>query len=381
MKNIKLDRLMSENITKAFQKERIVIVYGARQVGKTTASLDYFNRINGSKKLVNGEDKFTQDELSKCTLLSIKNIIGDNKFIFIDEAQYIPSIGTILKMIYDNLPQVRVLATGSSAFGLASKTSESMAGRKRSINAFSLTVEEIENNNLFDYTQQALDIVLSYGSYPKVLLESDIEEKERELRDLADSYLYKDVLAFQGINKPQMVAKLAQLLAFQIGNQISQSEIARQLGISKETVEKYIDILEKSFIIFSLSAYSTNKRNEVSRSKKYYFWDLGIRNAIIKNFQSLDTRDDVGRVWENYVIAEIYKKSLSQDKFYNFYFWRNYGGQEIDLVLEKNGNLNVAEIKYKKTSANLPSDFAKDYKIKSIDIINKDNFFKFIENF
>ncbi len=371
---IRFKRTIDDKIVEAFKKERIVLIFGARQIGKTTACIAYFENLKEEKKFISGEDNYIKEELGKCTEQSIKNIFGTATFILIDEAQNIPNIGSVLKLIYDIMSNIKVLATGSSAFGLASMTNESLAGRKESISAYALTYQELKSNNIFTYDRNLIEQTLIYGSYPKVLLAPDMERKKVILDELSESYLYKDVLNFQGIRKSPVIAKLAQLLAFQIGQEVSLNELARQLGISNETVNKYINILEKSFIIFSLSAYSKNKRNEVSRNKKYYFWDQGVRNSIVNLFQDINTRNDVGALWESYVISEIIKKAKLNNEFKGFYFWRNYSGQEIDLIIEKDGQINGYEIKYSKDNMGNKNSFRETYPDCKLEIINRENF-------
>ncbi len=375
---IKFQRTIDKKIVESFKKERIVLIFGARQIGKTTACLAYFNSVKEEKKLISGEDNYIKEELGKCTEQSIKNIFGAATFIFIDEAQNIPNIGSVLKLIYDMMPNIKVLATGSSAFGLASMTNESLAGRKESISAYALTYSEMKINNIFNYDKNLIDQTLIFGSYPKVLLEADIERKKVILDELSESYLYKDVLNFQGIRKSLVIAKLAQLLGFQIGQEVSLNELARQLGISNETVNKYINILEKSFIIFALSSYSKNKRSEISRNKKYYFWDQGVRNSIVNTFQDLEARNDIGALWESYIISEVIKKSKLNNEFKNFYFWRNYSGQEIDLIVEKDSQINGYEIKYSKDNMGNKNSFREMYPECKLEVINRDNFNKIL---
>lgn len=375
---IKFQRTIDKKIVESFKKERIVLIFGARQIGKTTACLAYFNSVKEEKKLISGEDNYIKEELGKCTEQSIKNIFGSATFILIDEAQNIPNIGSVLKLIYDMMPNIKVLATGSSAFGLASMTNESLAGRKESISAYALTYSEMKINNIFNYDKNLLDQTLIFGSYPKVLLESNLERKKIILDELSESYLYKDVLNFQGIRKSPVIAKLAQLLAFQIGQEVSLNELARQLGISNETVNKYINILEKSFIIFALSSYSKNKRSEISRNKKYYFWDQGVRNSIVNTFQDLEARNDTGALWESYIISEVIKKSKLNNEFKNFYFWRNYSGQEIDLIVEKDNQINGYEIKYSKDNMGNKNSFREMYPECKLEVINRDNFNKIL---
>ncbi len=370
------------NIKKAFGSWRVVLLFGARQIGKTTMADKYFDSIKVSKKKILGQNRDIQETLGSCSLSMIGQIIGDAKFIFIDEAQYIPEIGTVLKLIYDTMPEVKVLATGSSAFGLASKTSEAMTGRKLSLSVFPLSVREIINNKIFDNVLFNLDELLKYGSYPKILSTKDVDKKQEILIELADSYLYKDVLEFHGIRKAPIIAKLAQMLALQVGNQVSLSELARALEINKETVQNYIDVLIKSFIIFPLSTFSRNKRKELNRSMKYYFYDNGIRNAIIRNFADFDIRNDVGQMFENFVVSEMYKRYTYDKKSFAMYHWRTYDQKEVDIVIEENGVLNAFECKYnpdKNINRSTYEAWNALYKDTKIEVINKDNFVLYLK--
>lgn len=371
-------RESDQDISEAFKNWRVVLLFGARQIGKTTMADKYFDSIDAPKKKILGQNRDVQKILGDSSLSSIGSLIGDAKFLFIDEAQYIPEIGTVLKLIYDTMPDVKVLATGSSAFGLASKTSEAMTGRKISLSAFPLSVREIINNNIFDNIIFNTTQILKYGTYPKVLLTGDADRKQEILIELADAYLYKDVLEFHGIRKAPMIAKLAQMLALQIGNQVSLSELAGSLGINKATVQNYIDILIKSFIIFPLSTLSRNPRKELNKSMKYYFYDNGIRNAIIRNFSDFDIRNDLGAMWENFVVSEMYKRYTYDKKPFTMYHWRTYDQKEIDIIIEENGVLSAYECKYSgdskdinKSTFNLWSTL---YPNTKIEVINKNNF-------
>jgi len=372
-----------ENLKNAFENWRVVLLFGARQIGKTTMADKYFDSINVPKKKIIGQNKDVQKLLGDSSLSSINSLIGDAKFLFIDEAQYIPEIGTVLKLIYDTMPDVKVLATGSSAFGLASKTSEAMTGRKISLSVFSLSIREIVNNDIFDNVLFSASQILKYGAYPKILSTNDTARKQEMLIELADSYLYKDVLEFHGIRKAPVIAKLAQMLALQIGNQVSLSELAKSLEINKATVQNYIDVLIKSFIIFPLSSLSRNPRKELNKSMKYYFYDNGIRNAIIRNFSDLDIRNDVGAMWENFIVSEIYKRYTYDKKPFNIYHWRTYDQKEIDIVIEENGVLSAYECKYSSDSKEINKATSKLwdslYPNTKIEIINKNNFVSYLK--
>lgn len=376
--HIYFERENDKNISEAFENWRVVLLFGARQIGKTTMADKYFESIKVSKKKILGQNRDVQKILGDSSLSSIRSLVGDAKFLFIDEAQYIPEIGTVLKLIYDTMPDVKVLATGSSAFGLASKTSEAMTGRKISLSAFPLSVREIINNNIFDNVAFNVTQILKYGTYPKVLLTGDADKKQEILIELADAYLYKDVLEFHGIRKAPVIAKLAQMLALQVGNQVSLSELAGSLEINKATVQNYIDILIKSFIIFPLTTLSRNPRKELNKSMKYYFYDNGIRNAIIRNFADFDIRNDVGVMWENFIVSEMYKRYTYDKKPFTMYHWRTYDQKEIDIVIEENGILSAYECKYSgdsedinKSTLNLWSAL---YPNTKIEVINKNNF-------
>lgn len=372
-----------KNIAEAFKVWRIVLLFGARQIGKTTMADKYFDSIKVSKKKILGQNRDIQKLLGDSSLSSINYVIGEAKFLFIDEAQYIPEIGTVLKLIYDTRPEVKVLATGSSAFGLASKTSEAMTGRKKSLSAFPLSVREVMSNNIFDDVVFNTPMMLKYGTYPKVLSTGNVERKQEILIELADAYLYKDVLEFQGIRKAPVIAKLAQMLALQVGNQVSLSELARSLEINKVTVQNYIDILIKSFIIFPLSTLSRNPRKELNKSMKYYFYDNGIRNAIIRNFADFDIRNDVGAMWENFVISEMYKRCTYDKKSFNMYHWRTYDQKEIDLIVEENGVLSAYECKYSGDTKDINkatlSLWNTLYPNSKVEVINKNNFVSYLK--
>ncbi len=370
-------------LEKAFENWRFVLLFGARQIGKTTLADKYFAKVNIKKLKIQGQNKDIQQSLGDLSLSKIKMTLGDAEFIFIDEAQYITDIGTVLKLIYDTMPNVKVLTTGSSAFGLASKTSEAMTGRKISLSAFPLSVREIKENKIFDNIYYHVDEMLLYGNYPKVLASKDKALKENILAELADSYLYKDVLEFHGIKKAPAVAKLAKMLALQIGNQVSLSELATALEINKATVANYIDVLIKSFIIFPLPAYSKNKRKELSTSMKYYFYDNGIRNAIIKNFSDKDIRNDLGAMWENFIISEFYKRYTYNKKPFTIYHWRTYDQKEVDLIIEVSGKLEAYECKYNDdkllVSKSIRNTWEEFYPNTKINIVNKSNFYDIIK--
>lgn len=378
MNTIYFERETSMAIEKAFASWRVVLLFGARQIGKTTMAENYFESLMCKKKRFFGQNKETQTLFASLSLTTISSLIGDATFIFIDEAQYIEEIGTVLKLIYDAMPHVQVLATGSSAFGLASKTHEAMTGRALILSVFPLSYREIASNSIFKEIAPNTTSMLIHGTYPKVLAASSRGDKEEILRLLSDAYLYKDVLEFHGIRKAPMIAKLAQMLALQVGNQVSLSELSRSLEIHKNTVQSYIDVLIKSFIIFPVSSLSRNKRKELHTSIKYYFYDNGIRNAIIRNFADLTLRDDVGALWENYIASELYKRETYDKKSFTVYHWRTYDQKEIDILIEENGILSAYECKYNGDTHDMNRATMKAwnelYPTVPVEVINKNNY-------
>ncbi len=312
------------------------------------------------------------------TSTRIRNLIGNNKWLVIDEAQRIPDIGIRLKLITDQVPDVQVVATGSSSFELAAQVNEPLTGRKREFHIFPLSYQEMVNDTNLLEEHRMIPHRMVYGYYPEVVT-SPGDERE-VLRELSNSYLYKDILSLDGINKPDKLSLLLQALARQIGEQVSYNEIGQLIGLNPRTVEKYVDVLEKSFIIFRLGSFSRNLRNELKVSRKIYFWDLGIRNAIIANFQQVETRMDSGALWENFSIAERLKMLNITGSFANQWFWRTQQQQEIDYVEEENGELSTFEFKWNPRKANVrqPVTFAKGYPDSSFTVVTPDNIDDFI---
>ncbi len=305
---------------------------------------------------------------------ALKLIMGSHKLVIIDEAQRVKNIGLKLKLMVDNYPEIQIIATGSSSFDLANEIQEPLTGRNFEFWLFPLSLGE-----LFDKTQgidatRKLESLMIYGSYPDVYQLPSNELKAQRIKYLAANYLYKDIMKFDGLKKPDLLIKLLQALALQIGNEVSYNEIANLTQVAKETVARYVDLLEKSFIIFRLSPYFGNLRKAVGKMKKVYFLDLGIRNALINNQNPLNLRDDVGRLWENFVVAEKYKQQFGLGFSTNYYFWRTYDKQEVDLVENKGGRLYGWEIKWKEKNAKPPSSW-KSYPNTSWQLINKDNYF------
>ncbi len=326
------------------QDHKVVILTGPRQVGKTTFLKNYFDTKNAS--WFNADEADIREILSNHNTTYIKQIIGNNKIMIIDEAQRVENIGILLKIIHDQLTDVKVVVTGSSSFEMANTINEPLTGRKWELNMYPISaVELIRHNGLID-EKRLLAHRLIYGSYPDVVNNPGAEREI--LQELSESYLYRDMLTWHDIKKPQVLEKLVQALAFQIGNEISYHELGQLTGLNHETVQRYMDLLQKAFILFQLPSFNRNLRNELKKSKKVYFYDLGIRNSVIKNFNPINLRNDKGALWENYLIIERMKQKSYHRLFSNDYFWRTHAQQEIDYIEEYNGILHAYEFKWNK---------------------------------
>lgn len=343
----------------------VIIIYGARQVGKTTLVKKILETLPNSLT-INCEQINVVSVLESMDISSIKALFGPNKVIALDEAQTVKNIGKVLKLIYDELPQYKIIATGSSSFELSNLISEPLTGRNIKFRLYPLSINEITNKNQWLWVLNNLNDMLVYGTYPGVV---DLDEwnKQQKVINLASDYLFKDILAFDTVRNSSTLRKLIKALAFQIGNQVSVNELSGMLGITRPTVEKYIDLLEKCFIIFKLESFSSNLRNEIKKSSKYYFFDNGLLNAIIGNFISPLNRTDAGSLWENFVISEMIKSFNNKGESANFYFWRTYDGAEIDLVIENRGALKAYECKWsQKRMVKIPESFSQKYGVSEL---------------
>jgi len=356
-----------------------LVIYGPRQVGKTTLINDLLNEFKWNTLILNGDQRgpwwelLTSRELSKLTLL-----VSGYDAVFIDEAQRIPEIGLSVKIILDNFPDLKVIITGSSSLDLASKISEPLTGRIYSYKLFPISYGELRVTNTPYEIETQIEERLVYGSYPEIFSLKSIEEKTKYLQNLTNTYLYKDLLEFGDIRNSSKIHDLLKLLAFQIGNQVSLSELSSALEFSRTTVDRYIDLLEKSFIIFRLPGFSRNLRKEVTKMDKIYFYDTGVRNTIIGNLNLLHSRDDVGKLWENFLITERMKKQGYAQKIYSHYFWRLTSGAELDLVEETEGEIFGFEFKYGNKRDKVPSGWVKAYPKSKYQCINKENYLDFI---
>lgn len=308
----------------------------------------------------------------------LKGFIGNTKFVVIDEAQRVRNIGLNLKILIDNFPDLQIIATGSSSFDLANKINEPLTGRHIDFHLGALCIKEMQqvSNNIEIYGK--ISDFLRFGMYPDIVLNKDIYEAQTILRNIASNYLYKDILEFESVKKSELLIKLLQALALQVGNQVSDNELANLLNCSRDTVNRYIDLLEKSFVIFRLGSFSRNLRNELKFSKKIYFYDLGIRNALINNFNDLSLRQDTGALWENFLISERQKYIHNNMLYRSTYFWRNHAQKEIDYIEDYDGVLHAYEFKWGDKQAKIPKIFPETYPDSTFQVVNRENFLDFV---
>lgn len=373
---IMIKRALFQKLNEKFNKGKAIVLLGPRQVGKTTL---INTCLEGQDFLfLNGDDPEIRNLLENTGISKLRLIIGKNTLIFIDEAQRIKDIGLIAKMIIDQFKEVQLIVSGSSALEINQSTQEPLTGRKFEYQLFPISWEEFENHVGYLEANTQLEERLIYGMYPDVL--NNRSEAGEILKQLTTSYLYKDVLSITGIKKPELLDKLLKALALQIGSEVSYNELANLLQIDKTTVSKYIDLLEKTYIVFRLNSYSSNQRNEIKNNRKIYFYDNGIRNMIINNLNPLELRTDKGALWENFLISERIKLQQYNQLYTNNYFWRTVQKQEIDFVEETNGQVTAYEFKWNsKGKAKIPAVFLNQYNAIG-KIIDKENFREFVRN-
>jgi uncharacterized protein len=379
---MKIKRHLSSVLQEKLQKGKVVLLYGPRRVGKTTLIHDFLNNLppkeQGHTLLLNGELHTIQERFSVRSIERLRGVIGSNSLLIIDEAQNIPDIGTILKLIVDHIPHVQILASGSASFALARQVGEPLTGRKKTLHLYPVWAREIITTHNELFYRDTLERSLVYGAYPELfLLESDLHRMEY-MRDLVSSYLFRDILALEDVRNPKKLRDLLTLLAFQIGKEVSLSELSRTLELHKQTVFRYLDLLEQSFIVLNIRGFSRNLRKEVTKTSRYYFYDNGVRNALINNFNPLDLRDDIGMLWKNYIVMERIKKQAYESLYANNYFWRTYDQKEIDFVEEREGALFGFEITWNERSKKQPSEWLKTYPNASYEVIHRDNYLDFI---
>jgi uncharacterized protein len=370
-------RFQKEKIVSWLFQGKVIIVYGSRQVGKTTLVKEIIEETPGSVYF-NCERQNIKAILESGNLESIRNHFGQNKLVVFDEAQNIKGIGALLKLLTDTWPEIQLIATGSSSFNLISELSEPPSGRNVKFLLFPLALSELKQNNTVVELDEKLESYLRFGMYPGIV-GRDNDKKMTLLYELTSDYLYRDVLMFENLKSPELLTQILKALALQLGNEVSYRELSNLLKVSVAMIQKYIQVLERSFIIYSLTSFSRNLRNELTRSHKYYFYDLGIRNSLLQNFNLLENRNDTGFLWENFCIIERLKNNQRQDLRKNIYFWRTYQQQEIDLIEESGGSLSAYEFKWNPgTKTKLPDTFNKSYPGSTFKVINPLNYHSFL---
>lgn len=371
-------RYIEKDILSHIQPQKVVVMYGPRRVGKTTLLKQLAKGITEPILWLSGEDLDVQTGLSVQSREGLKSLVGSFRTVIIDEAQYVDQIGLNLKIMVDHIPDIKIIATGSSSFELANQVGEPLVGRKWSYNLYPIAQLELSALETPFESKNRLESRLIYGSYPEVITHDGKSEKIKILESVVDGLLFKDVFALEGVKKPQKIISLTKMLALQIGGQVSLSELAAALSINLATVDRYLDLLEKTFVIKRVYGFSRNLRKEITKTCRYYFWDNGIRNALINNFNLLEVRSDVGQLWENYLFMERLKKRDYQNIYSNVYFWRTHDRQEIDLVEEREGKLYGFEFTWGKKKSRVPRDWKKTYPEAEFAEINRENYLEFV---
>ena len=374
-----VSRFIEKQLLAGLRGGKVIGLLGARRVGKTVLMKKIKDALAKKKVLmVYGENLDAIEALSSQRLNVLERLIKGYDHLFIDEAQGIPNIGQNLKLLVDNFPKLSIFVTGSSSFDLKSKIGEPLVGRSLFLHLYPFAQLELQAEGDYLSNKEKLEERLIYGSYPQVVTAKSIKEKIEQLEAIRDGYLLKDILALDNIKNSLFIFNLLRLLAFQIGQDVSFSELASNLNVNKKTVMRYLELLEKTFVIFSLQGFSKNLRKEYTKSPRFYFCDNGIRNVIISNFNHLNLRDDVGKLWENYCMVERIKKTSYENRHCNRYFWRTYDQKEIDLIEEKNGKLYGFEFKWGKGKVKTPKAFIEAYPGSLYRVINQENYLNFI---
>ncbi len=373
----RIPRILQASILRNLRSNKVILLYGTRRVGKTYLLRSVLEEWKEPCVLLNGEDFEVQESFRKRTEAGLRNIVGNAPLLAIDEAQAIPEVGKALKLLIDTNPGLTILATGSSSLDLAGLSGEPLTGRQIPHLLFPIAQAELQQTPL--QALQHLDERLVFGSYPEIFGLADVREKAAYLQQLAESYLLKDILAYSGIRHSDKIFSLLRLIAFQTGSEVSYQELSNRLGISKITVEHYLDLLSKVYILFKLPAYSSNQRNEVTKAAKWYFYDNGVRNAVVNDFRLPALRQDTGQLWESYIISERIKKLRYAGSLARFYFWRNYAQQEIDFIEEENGMLRAYEIKFTAPKRlKMPNSFQQAYPDTPLQCIHREAYWDFV---
>ncbi len=378
MESIWYNRYLETQTDSVLKKGKVFVLYGPRRVGKTELIRKVISAFSGKIFSGSGDNQEVRELLSTQKLSQLQSAFGSYEMVFIDEAQRIPEAGYGLKLLIDHFPEMIILVTGSSSFDLSNKIGEPLTGRNIVRNLFPISVLELNKQFGGMYVLQKLEELLIYGAYPDVLNASSADNKKEYLMSIRDSYLLKDILELESIKNPSKLSDLLKLLAFQIGREVSLNELSNSLGIAKQSVERYLDLLEKTFIIKKVGGFSRNLRKEVVKTARYFFWDNGVRNALINNFNLLGQRNDLGMLWENFLYMERLKTKSYKRLFSNDYFWRTYDRQEIDLIEDRDGQLFGYEFKWKPQKVKAPKAWVDAYPNSEFQVISKDNFLEFL---
>ena len=366
------------DVQKLLKKGKVIVLYGPRRVGKTTLVENFIKNTTLRCKFASGDNIETRNVFSSQSSEIIGKYVEGYEFIAIDEAQRIPNVGLGLKILVDSFPDIFVVITGSASLDLSYKVGEPLVGRKYTYHLYPLWIGELSvRKNSYELSQEKEERMI-FGSYPEVLSAKTTFDKVKILEENVSSYLLKEIIDLEHIGNTKMLLDLLKLIAFQVGNEVSLTELGKTLGIDKKTVQRYLSLFEQSFILFNLRGYSRNLRKEVTKKSKYYFWDNGIRNAVIKNFNNIDTRDDVGALWENYLVGERLKKQEYKQLYSNNYFWRTWDGQEVDWVEERDGKLFGFEFKCSTKGAKVPVQWTATYTNASFEVVNQENYLGFV---
>ena len=372
-----IKRAIYQQIIQNLFKGKAIIITGPRQVGKTTLLQAIMKESEKKVLYLNCDEPDVRPTLENSSSTSLKALIGDNALILIDEAQRVRNIGLTLKLLVDNFKEIQIIATGSSALELANEINEPLTGRKREYHLYPFSTTEMVANSAIIEETRLLEQRMIYGFYPDIV--NSPAEAQPNLLELSNNYLYKDVLSLQDVRKPALLERLLTALALQIGQEISYTEIGQTIGADNKTIDRYVELLEKCFVVFQLGGFSRNLRNEIKKGKKIYFYDNGIRNAIIKNFSPLSLRQDTGALWENFLVSERKKANHYANHYVNSYFWRTHQQQEIDMIEETGGKLYAWEFKWnEKAKVKIPASFLEAYPGSITGTVNRQNYMEFL---
>jgi predicted AAA+ superfamily ATPase len=378
---MKIKRFLLQQVQNSLQTGKVTVLYGPRQVGKTTLVKDLMEVLPLRSKFINADELVYREVLASQSSQRLGELLGDTELLVIDEAQRVPEIGLNLKILVDTFPHAKIIATGSASFELASKISEPLTGRKLTFNLNPVSYGEIQSAFGKIESRSELERWLVWGGYPAIVATNDPIPRERLLGELVGSYLYRDILEIEGLRRADKIVDLLRLLAFQIGQEVSTTELATSLGLNRSTIERYLDLLEKVFVIFKINGFSRNLRKEVTKNSRIYFYDNGVRNSLIQNFNPLALRNDVGQLWENFLVMERRKANQFAERNVNSYFWRTYDQKEIDCIEEHGGRLYGYEFKWQAGEIRraVRSEFLENYPDSELMAVNQENFEKFLK--